>query len=86
MTQRLFHYGMSLEHTEHRPSGKTSKENVEVVFIPPNCTSKLQPLDVSVNKPLRNHLKVKFTQWYADKVHSQLAAGKAVEEIRLTCA
>lgn len=62
---------------------KLQKENIEVVFIPPNCTSELQPLDLSVNKPLKDHLKTKFTQWYADKVHSQLAASKAVEEIKV---
>ena len=58
-------------------------ENVEVVLIPVNCTSELQPLDLSVNKPLKGHLKTKFTQWYANPVHSQLASGKAIEAVKV---
>ena len=49
---------------------KLKMANVDVVFVPANCTSELQPLDISVNKPLKDHLKTKFTQWYADQVHS----------------
>ena len=41
---------------------KLKTENIEVVFIPANCTSELQPLYLSVNKPLKDHLKTKFTQ------------------------
>ena len=30
--------------------------NIDVVFIPANCTDRLQPLDVSVNKPAKTFL------------------------------
>ena len=62
---------------------KLKTENIEVVFIPANCTSELQPLDLSVNKPLKYHLKTKFTQWYADQVSAQLANGTAIEAVKV---
>lgn len=62
---------------------KLKTENIEVVFIPANCTSELQPLDLSVNKPLKDHLKTKFTQWYADQVSAQLASGKTIEAVKI---
>ena len=34
-----------------------------VVFVPGNCTSQLQPLDLSVNGPYKRILKEKFTDW-----------------------
>ena len=38
------------------------------IQLPANCTDKLQPLDISVNKPMKDHLKNKFQQWYAQEV------------------
>ena len=35
------------------------------VQLPPNCTDKLQPVDLSINKPMKDHMKQKFQQWYA---------------------
>ena len=32
----------------------------------------------------KNHLKSKFTLWYADQVKSQLAEGKAIDEIKIS--
>ena len=67
-----------------RPSnrGGVKTENREVVFVPANCTSELQPLDLSVNKVLKDHMKTKFTQWYADQVSAPLTNGKAIEEVK----
>lgn len=42
--------------------------NFDIVFVPGNCTSELQPLDLSVNSCLKAELKQRFTSWYADKV------------------
>ena len=40
--------------------------NVYVVLIPANCTDRLQPLDISVNKPAKDFLRKQFQQWYSN--------------------
>ena len=46
--------------------------NIVSVQIPANCTDRLQPLDVSVNKPIKDDLKKSFHSWYANEVQKQL--------------
>ena len=41
-------------------------------MIPPNCTDRLQTLDVSVNKSVKEFLRQKFHSWYAESVSTQL--------------
>ena len=41
-------------------------------MVPGNCTDRLQPLDVSVNKPAKDFLRAKFQQWYSDKIRDSL--------------
>ena len=48
------------------------EHNVNVVLIPPNCTDRLQPLDLSVNKAAKDYLRSQFRQWYAKELCSQL--------------
>ena len=47
-------------------------KNIHVVFIPANCTDKLQPLDLSVNKAAKYFLRSEFQNWYAQEICSQL--------------
>ena len=54
-----------------------------MVLVPSNCTDKLQPLDVSVNKPTKDQLKQSFHKWYADQVKQQLEAGKSPDEMSM---
>ena len=51
--------------------------------IPSNCTDRLQPVDVSVNKPLKSHLRNNFTRWYASQVQEQLEKGTSIEEVKV---
>ena len=48
------------------------RHNANVVLIPPNCTDRLQPLDLSVNKAAEDFLRRKFREWYAKQVCVQL--------------
>ena len=57
--------------------------NVIIVEIPPNCTDRLQPLDLSINKPLKDFLKRKFQSWYADRISQQLKESKAINPVDL---
>ena len=55
--------------------------NILVIDVPAHCTDRLQPLDVSVNKSIKHHLKQSFKAWYANEVHKQ--QGKPVD-LKLT--
>ena len=50
-----------------------AKNNISVIGVPANCTDRLQPLDISVNKPLKSQMKNSFQQWYSDQVERNLA-------------
>ena len=46
------------------------------VVVPSNCTDRLQPLDLSANKALKDQLRSSFRQWYAQEVPKQVQQGK----------
>ena len=48
------------------------ENNIFYVKVPADCTDRLQPLDVSTNKPAKDFLRLKFQSWYADKLSTQL--------------
>ena len=49
------------------------ENNVYVVTVIANCTDRLQPVDISVNKPAKNFLRQQFQEWYAIKICEQLS-------------
>ena len=51
------------------------KNNIYAVNIPANCTDKLQPMDLSVNRAAKEFMRNKFSEWYAEKVQKQLDTG-----------
>ena len=59
------------------------KNNILFAIVPANCTDRLQPLDVSVNKAAKECLRRQFQQWYSDKVCQQLEEGKKATSIDL---
>lgn len=52
--------------------------NIIVVPIPANCTDRLQPMDLSVNKAAKDFMRQKFREWYATEVQKQLDDGATV--------
>ena len=44
------------------------EHNIQSVIVPPCCTDRLQPLDISVNKAAKSFLHLEFQQWYSDQV------------------
>ena len=51
---------------------------VRLVYIPPNCTSKLQVADVVLNYPFKHGIKKRFNTWAAEIIAEQVASGEAV--------
>ena len=45
--------------------------NIHVCLLSPNTTDRLQPMDVSGNKPAKDHLKKQFNEWYTQQVLKQ---------------
>ncbi len=48
------------------------KNNIHFVHVPPNCTDRLQPLDVSVNKSCKDYMKKQFVDWYSEQILQSL--------------
>ena len=42
--------------------------NIQIVKIPPNCKDHVQPMDLSINKPVKDFLRTKFQKWYSKEV------------------
>ena len=61
---------------------KLRQHHFDIVLVPPNCTDRLQPLDVSVNKPAKDFLKEKFREWYATQILQQLEQGTEPDELQ----
>ena len=40
-------------------------KRIHIAIVPANCTDRLQPLDVSVNKAAKEFLRGKFQKWYS---------------------
>lgn len=59
------------------------ENNIQVCLIPPNTTDRLQPLDISVNKPAKHFLKQKFQEWYSDQIMRQLDDSPSTEDVEL---
>ena len=54
--------------------------DIHVCLLPANTTDVLQPLDISVNKPVKKFLQDKFQEWYAKEVRDQLGEAAGLEE------
>lgn len=57
--------------------------HVNVVMVPANCTDRLQPLDISVNKAAKNLLRGQFQDWYASQICQQIQGDTGVQAVDL---
>jgi len=64
------------------------RNDILVVEVQPNCTDRLQPLDLAVNKPLKDQMKKQFHLWYAGEIKKKMSDksgnGKKVVDLKLT--
>ena len=58
--------------------------NIEHVLVPANYTDRLQPLVLSINKPVKEFVQCKFQEWYASQIASQLEAATQQVDMRLS--
>ena len=57
--------------------------NIHAMEVPTNCTNRLQPLDLSINKMLGSHTKNSLKQWHAVQV--QRSFDESANSIQLVC-
>ena len=62
------------------------ENNILFVTVPNNCTDRLQPLDLAVNKPAKDFVRAKFQDWYGDEICKQLEKGVNEDvDMRMSC-
>ena len=52
-----------------------AENHISMVLVPSHCTDKLQPLDIAINKPMKDALKDQFQSWYTVQVQKKLEEG-----------
>ena len=58
-----------------RNNFKTEHKTTTTV-IPGGLTKKLQPLDISVNRSFKNHIREEWEKWTSEGIHTLTATGK----------
>lgn len=59
------------------------ENNIHVVSVPANCTDRLQPMDLSINKSVKEFMRGKFRDWFSEQVQEQLSEGKEISPVDL---
>jgi hypothetical protein len=63
---------------EFRRYIRTKHPRIHLVFVPANCTSKLQVADVALQRPFKHGITSRFNQWAASLIAEQIADNKIV--------
>ena len=58
--------------------GQQRRNNIHVLSVLANCTDRLQPMDLSVNKSVKEFMRGRFRDWYSEQVQQQLSEGKEI--------
>ena len=59
------------------------ENHFKYILVPANCTNRLQPLDVSVNRAAKQFMRAKFEGWYADRIITQKDNGQDIQPVDL---
>ena len=54
-------------HTTQEMLKYLEKKDIKTFVIPSGCTSLVQPLDVSINKPFKDRMKKYFNDWFTNE-------------------
>jgi hypothetical protein len=49
--------------------------HIHLVYVPPNCTSKLQVADVVLQRPFKHGVRRRFTEWATEVLKQQIQSG-----------
>jgi hypothetical protein len=63
---------------EFRQFLRTSYPRILLVFVPPNCTSKLQVADVVLQRPFKHGITSRFSLWAAKQIKEQISSNRVV--------
>lgn len=67
----------------HPPADLLAKENTHVLYLPPNCTSLLQPMDMGVLRSLKCHYKTHFLNRLLNSVNNSKSVRDYVKEFNI---
>jgi hypothetical protein len=62
---------------EFRMYIRNQHPRIRLVFVPANCTSRLQVADVALQRPFKHGLTTRFNEWAAQEIRSKLVRGEA---------
>jgi hypothetical protein len=63
---------------EFRRFLRTHHPRIHLVFVPANCTSKLQVADVALQRPFKHGITARFNHWAAEQIAAQIEADKVI--------
>lgn len=67
----------------HRPGLKDKYSNINVIFLPPNTTSKLQPLNLGINQNFKVHYRKLFLRFVISKIDECDTPSEVIKSVNI---